>query len=221
VVAKVAFSPSTVAWTATTALAGGGCPVTRLAAATLPGRDPHERRVRGRRKPTAPMSPRDSVLYATVTNTPAPSAPWTKTTVLPRAPSLFAAAMVATPTNSAVTGASYLYVIGGDSSAGRQAPSPRCALGTLNGRRRGQRLEYDNRIAPRPVHSAGAVIFQRQPVRRRWLGLGQRPPSPQCTARRSCPTGTLGAWQALSSLPFGRSYFRIRRERHFPVRPGW
>ncbi len=55
------------------------------------------------------------MLYATVSSTGAVGT-WTTTTVLP-APLAFAAAVVATPANSPVTGNSYLYVLGGDSTA--------------------------------------------------------------------------------------------------------
>src|SRR4029077_5722025 len=164
VVAKVAFSPSTVSWTATTALPVG-LSGHAVAAATLPGATPTSVvYVAGGADST--NVPRDSVLYATVSSSGTVGA-WTKTTVLP-APVAFAAAVVATPTNSAVTGASYLYVIGGGSTAGGEAragggPRPPLAAPTGSGRGRqarrrgaprppqrrryGQRLEHDDRIA--------------------------------------------------------------------------
>src|SRR2546425_10782157 len=55
---------------------------------------------------------------------------WTKTSVLP-APIAYAAAVVATSSNSPVTSSSYLYVIGGDSSASGK-PVATVYIGTLS-----------------------------------------------------------------------------------------
>src|SRR6266446_5530728 len=167
-VAKVAFSPSTVAWTATTGLPVG-LSGHAVAAATLPGTTPTSVvYVAGGADSTD--VPRDSVLYATVSNSGTVGA-WTKTTVLP-APVAFAAAVVATPTNSQVTGSSYLYVIGGDSTASGK-PVATVRVGTLG---------------------AGGAASGNVPV---------------ATVYRAAimSDGTLGAWQALASLPFARSYF--------------
>ena len=80
VVAKVAFSPSTVSWTATTALPVG-LSGHAVAAATLPGATPTSVvYVVGGADST--NAPRDSVLYATVSNTGALGA-WTKSAILP------------------------------------------------------------------------------------------------------------------------------------------
>src|SRR2546425_5074685 len=113
VVAKVAFSPSTVSWTATTGLPVG-LSGHAVAAATLPGVTPTSVvYVVGGADST--NVPRDSVLYATVSNSGTLGA-WNKSAVLP-AHIAYAAAVVATPSNSPVTGSSYLYAIGGDSTA--------------------------------------------------------------------------------------------------------
>ncbi|HTD71302.1 MAG TPA: hypothetical protein VK647_12690 [Gemmatimonadales bacterium] len=200
VVAKVAFSPSTVAWSATTALPVG-LSGHAVAAATLPGATATSVvYVAGGADSTD--APRDSVLYATVSSTGTVGA-WTRTTVLP-APVAFAAAVVATPTNSAVTGASYLYVIGGDSTAGGK-PVATVRLGTLNAT--GAVSAWSTTTAlPAPVHSAGAVIFNGCVYVAGGSGSGN---APVATVQRAAimSDGTLGAWQPLSSLPFGRSYF--------------
>ncbi|PYO94488.1 MAG: hypothetical protein DMD60_14510 [Gemmatimonadetes bacterium] len=153
VVAKVAFSPSTVSWTATTALPVG-LSGHALAAATLPGTTPTSVvYVAGGADST--NVPRDSVLYATVSSTGTVGT-WTRTMVLP-ARVAFAAAVVATPTNSPVTASSYLYVIGGDSSASGK-PVATAYLGTLSAA--GAVSAWSTTTAlPAGVHSVGAVIF--------------------------------------------------------------
>lgn len=198
---KVAFNPSTVSWTSTTALPVG-LSGHAVAAATLPG--------------TAPTSvvyvvggadstniPRTSVLYATVSNTGALSAAWTTTMVLP-APIAFAAAVIATPANSPVTGTSYLYVLGGDSTASGK-PVATVYLGTLNAS--GAVTSWATTTAlPAAVHSLGAVIFNGSVYVAGGSGGGN---GPVATAYRAAiqSNGTLGAWQTLTSLPFARSYF--------------
>src|SRR3989441_29466 len=214
VVAKVAFSPSTVAWTATTALPVG-LSGHALAAATLPGATPTSVvYVAGGADSTD--VPRDSVLYATVSSTGTVGA-WTRTTVLP-APVAFAAAVVATPTNSPVTGSSYLYVIGGDSTAGGE-PVATVRLGTLNAA--GAVTAWSTTTAlPVPVHSAGAVIFNGSLYVAGGSGSGN---VPVATVYRAAimSDGTLGAWQPLTSLPFGRSYRSEERRVGKECRSRW
>src|SRR5712691_11447366 len=153
IVAKVAFSPSTVAWTATTGLPVG-LSGHAVAAATLPGTTPTSVVYLAGGADSTDV-PRDSVLYATVSNTGTVGA-WTKTTVLP-APVAFAAAVVATPTNSQVTGSSYLYVIGGDSTASGK-PVAMVRVGTLSAT--GAVTAWSTTTAlPAALHSVGAVIF--------------------------------------------------------------
>ena len=199
-VAKVAFSPSTVAWTATTGLPVG-LSGHAVAAATLPGTTPTSVvYVAGGADSTD--VPRDSVLYATVSNTGSVGA-WTKTTVLP-APVAFAAAVVATPTNSQVTGSSYLYVIGGDSTASGK-PVATVRVGTLSAT--GAVTAWSTTTAlPAALHSAGAVIFNGSVYVAGGSASGN---VPVATVFRAAimSDGTLGAWQALASLPFARSYF--------------
>ncbi len=199
-VAKVAFSPSTVAWTATTGLPVG-LSGHAVAAATLPGTTPTSVvYVAGGADSTD--VPRDSVLYATVSNTGSVGA-WTKTTVLP-APVAFAAAVVATPTNSQVTGSSYLYVIGGDSTASGK-PVATVRVGTLSAT--GAVTAWSTTTAlPAALHSAGAVIFNGSVY---VAGGSTSGNVPVATVFRAAimSDGTLGAWQALASLPFARSYF--------------
>jgi hypothetical protein len=200
VVAKVAFSPSTVSWTSTTALPFG-LSGHAVAAATLPGAPPPSIvYVVGGADST--NAPRDSVLYATVSSTGAVGA-WTRTTPL-SAPIAFAAALVATPTNSPVTGNSYLYVLGGDSTASGK-PVSTVYMGTLSAG--GAVTGWSTTTAlPVPLHSPGAVIFNGSVYVAGGSGLGN---APVATVYRAAITssGALGAWQSLTSLPFARSYF--------------
>ena len=202
VVAKVAFSPSTVSWIGTTGLPVG-LSGHAVAAATLQGTTPTSVvYVVGGADST--NTPRDSVLYATVSNTGTVGA-WTNTAVLP-APIAFAAAVVATPTNSPVTGASYLYVLGGDSTASGK-PVATIFVGTLSAA--GAVTGWSTTKAPSlpaAVHSLGAVIFNGTVYVAGGSGSGN---VPVATVYRAAikSDGTLDAWQALSSLPFARSYF--------------
>ncbi len=200
VVAKVAFSPSTVSWTATTALPVG-LSGHAVAAATLPGVTPTSVvYVVGGADST--NAPRDSVLYATVSSSGALGA-WNKSTVLP-APIAYAAAVVATPSNSPVMGSSYLYVIGGDSTASGKAVAT-VYIGILGAG--GAVAGWGTTTSlPAPVHSLGAVIFNGTVYVAGGSGSGN---AAVATVYRAViqSDGSLGAWQALSALPFARSYF--------------
>ena len=202
VVTKVAFSPSTVSWTATTALPVG-LSGHAVAAATLPGAGATSTSVVyvvGGADSTD--APRDSVLYATVSNTGALGA-WNKATVLP-APVAYAAAVVATPSNSPVMGSSYLYVIGGDSTASGK-PVATVYIGILS--TGGAVTGWGTTTSlPAAVHSLGAVIFNGAVYVGGGSGSGN---APVATVYRAViqSDGMLGAWQAQPSLPFARSYF--------------
>jgi hypothetical protein len=200
VVARVAFSPSTVTWTSTTALPIG-LSGHAVAAATLPGTTPTSVVwVAGGAGLTS--VPQDTVRYATVTST-GTLGTWTLTHPLP-APVAFAAAVVATPFNSPVTGASYLYVLGGDSTASGK-PVATVYVGTLAAG--GAVTQWSTATAlPAPVHSLGAVIFNGNVYIAGGSGAGNVPAK---TVYRAAigSDGTLGAWQPLASLPFARSYF--------------
>ncbi|HVH67325.1 MAG TPA: hypothetical protein VM716_05610 [Gemmatimonadales bacterium] len=200
VVAKVQFSPSTVSWTATTSLPLG-LSGHAVAAATLPG-SPATSVVYLAGGADNTNAPRDSVLYATASASGALGA-WTKTTVLP-ASVAFAAAVVATAGNSPVTGGSYLYVIGGDSTASGK-PVATVYRGTLAAS--GAVTAWSTTTAlPAPVHSLGAVIFNGRVYVAGGSGAGNAPVATVDTASIKSD-GTLGGWGPVASLPFARSYF--------------
>ena len=199
VVAKVQFNPSAVAWTKTDSLPIG-LSGHAVAAATLPGATPKSAVwVVGGADST--NAPRDSVLYATVSATGAVGA-WTNTTVLP-APRAFAAAVVATPGNAPLS-TSYLYVLGGDSTASGK-PVATVYVGSVNAT--GTVTGWSTTTAlPAAVHSAGAVIFNGSIYVAGGSGSGN---VPVATVYRAAiqSDGSLGMWQTLASLPFARSYF--------------
>jgi hypothetical protein len=200
VAAKVAFNPSTVSWTSTTALPIG-LSGHAVAAATLPAPSPTSVvYVLGGADST--NAPRNSVLYATVSSTGSVGT-WTNTTVLPAALA-FTAAVVATPANSPVTGNSYLYALGGDSTASGK-PVATVYLGTLS--TSGAVTSWSTTTPlPAAVHSLGAVIFNGSVYVAGGSAGGN---SPVATAYRAAiqSDGTLGTWQMLTALPFARSYF--------------
>ena len=198
VAAKVAFSPSTVSWTSTTALPVG-LSGHAVAAATLPG-------------PTATSAvyviggadntntPRTSVLYATVSSSGALGS-WSNTAVLPAAVA-FAAAVVVSPANAPVTSA-YLLVLGGDSTASGK-PVATVYLGTLGAS--GAVTGWSTTSAlPAPVHSLGAVVFNGSVYIAGGSAAGNTPVATVYRAPINSD-GTLGAWAPLTSLPFARSY---------------
>src|SRR5437016_4063611 len=196
--AKVAFSPSTVAWTSTTALPVG-LSGHAVAAAALSGPTPTSVvYVVGGADST--NTPRDSVLYATVSSTGALSS-WTKTTVLP-APIAFAAALVVTPANAPVT-SSYLLALGGDSTASGK-PVSTVYRGTLGAT--GVVTAWSTTTAlPAPLHSLGAVVFNGSVYIAGGSGTGNTPVATVYRAQINSD-GTLGPWAPLASLPFARSY---------------
>jgi hypothetical protein len=203
VVAKVAFSPSTVSWTSTTPLPvglGGHA----LAAATLPGTVPASVvYVVGGADST--NAPRDSVLYAAVSATGALGT-WTPTTILPGARA-FAAAVVATPANSRVmTGTSYLYVLGGTTTASG-TPVSTVYVGTLNASG-GVTGWTTTTPLPVSVHSLGAVIFNGN-VYFAGGSAGANAPSKIICRAPIQGNGMLGAWNPEPDLPFARSHFGV------------
>ncbi len=197
---QAAFSPSTISWSSTTALPVG-LSGHAVAAATFPG-TPTKSFVYVAGGADSTNAPRSTILYAAASASGALGA-WTSTTALP-APGGFAAAVVATPFNAAVSGSGYLYVIGGDSTASGK-PVATVYKGTLDAT--GAVTGWTTTAAlPAALHSVGAVVFNGSVYVAGGSGSGN---VPVATAYRAVigSTGDLGAWQSLTSLPFKRSYF--------------
>jgi hypothetical protein len=103
-----------------------------------------------------------------------------------------------------VTGNSYLYALGGDSTASGK-PVATVYLGTLS--TSGAVTSWSTTTPlPAAVHSLGAVIFNGSVYVAGGSAGGN---SPVATAYRAAiqSDGTLGTWQMLTALPFARSYF--------------
>src|SRR5260370_37756802 len=148
--------------------------------------------------------PRDTVRSATVTDTGTVGV-WSSTTVLP-APRAFAAAAIATPANSPVTGASYLYVLGGDSTASGK-PVATVYVGTLGvtGAVTGWTTATP---LPAAAHSLGVVIFNGSTYISCVAGTGKAPTShgQQSTVQSD---GSLRTRKAGASPPFAPGHFGI------------
>ncbi len=197
------FSPSAVSWTSTNAL-----PV------ALSGHAAAFAEIRGPTTTTRVVyaiggadntnTPQTSVYYATVGGSGTLSG-WTATTALPAAVA-FHRAVVATPSNSLVTGLGYVYVLGGATNAAGQ-PTSTVYRGTL---------AADGTISspwtqvgslPAPLHSFGAAIFLGNVYV--WGGATTGN-APVTTVYRSTidATGGLGTWQTqAAALPSARAYF--------------
>jgi hypothetical protein len=147
--------------------------------------------------------PRAGVFYASVGGSGSLSS-WTATTALPT-PVAFAAAVVVTPFHAAVGTSSYLYVVGGDSTASGK-PVATVYKGALDPSGGGVTAWTTTTALPAAVHSVGAVIFNGSLYVAGGSGSGN---TPVATVYRSVigANGDLNAWQTLTSLPFKRSYF--------------
>src|SRR5260370_12839529 len=149
-------------------------------------------------------APRDTVRYATVTDTGTVGV-WSNTTVLP-APRAFATAAIATPANSPVTGASYLYVLGGDSTASGK-PVATVYVGTLGvtGAVTGWTTATP---LPAAAHSLGVVIFNGSLYIAGGAGSGN---APLTTVDRAGiqSDGSLRTRKAGASPPFAPGHFGI------------
>lgn len=192
-----AFSPSAVSWTATTDLPAA---VSGLAGAFANvDSGPIVYAIGGADGSNVPQA---AVYYATVDAAGALGG-WTATATLPQAVA-FHRAVAATATNSRVTGAGFIYVLGGVTDAAGQRTAA-IQRGTLKAD--GSVVSWASAgTLPAALNSFGAAIaFGHLYI---WGGAGAND-VPMATAYRAeiQPTGALGAWQPLAGLPFGRAYF--------------
>ncbi len=196
---NAAFSPSTILWTATTplptGLSGHGAVFAQFSAMgdtglvyVLGGADDSK-------------APRNDVLYATV-QADGQLGAWVPTTALPESIA-FHAATVATPFNSLVRGKGHLYTLGGAKDAtGR--PTAVVYRATLNAD--GSVAEWTSVSAlPKPLHSLGAAVFHGSLYVAGGATQGNQPVVETYRARIDT-LGAPGAWEALTTLPTGRSY---------------
>ena len=195
------FSPSTVSWTATSslpvALSGHAVAFAELRGVTTT-------RVLytiGGEDNTGTLQ--SAVYYATVGATGAVSL-WTPTTPLPAALA-FERSVIATPSNSKVSGTGFVYVLGGSSNAAGTVPvntiyrGALAADGTISGWTAAGSL-------PAALHSFGAAVF----LGNLYIWGGATTNNvPVSTVYRSAidASGALGVWQTEMALPSARAYF--------------
>ncbi len=193
------FNPSTVSWTSGAALPMA---VSGMAAAHADVGDtssvPVVYAIGGADDANAPQA---SVDFAMVGAGGALGA-WTSTTPLPQALA-FAAAVVATPSNSAASGP-FLYVLGGGTDAAGEPSATvyRAGLGSDGAVGGWSQV----RALPVPLRSFGAaIVFGSLYV----VGGATTGDAPVTTVYRSSigATGALGAWETMAALPFPRAHF--------------
>lgn len=201
VTTNATFSPSTINWTATTSLPQG-LSGHSAAFAALGGANPSNVVYVTGGADSLYVS-RSEAYYATIQSNGQLSA-WTTTTALPAAVS-FHASVVASPANSRVKKAWFLYVLGGatDANGTPTATIYRGTLDSLTGAITGWTTLATG--LPAAVHSLGAVIFRGDLYIAGGSTTGGTPVASVYRARIDS-TGALGAWQSESALPFGRSY---------------
>src|SRR5207244_13637976 len=143
-------------------------------------------------------------VYDSTVGPPGTLGAWTATTALPAARA-FSQAVVATGANSSVSGAGYLYVLGGatDSTGTPSATIYRGTIasdGTISG------WTTLSTALPAPLHSFGAAIFFGSLYI--WGGATTGNVPVKTVYRSSIDAaGALGAWQAEAALPTRRAYF--------------
>jgi hypothetical protein len=195
------FSPSTISWTGTTALPVGLSGHSAAFAVVGVSNPSNLVYVTGGADSTD--VPRADALYATI-QPDGQLSTWTTTTAMPLELA-FHKSVVATPFNSRVKGAGFLYVLGGatDSAGTPSAAIYRGALDSLSGAVTG----WTTLPAALPValHSFGAVIFRGDLYIVGGATTGNVPVATVYRARIDS-TGALGAWNAEPALPFARAH---------------
>jgi hypothetical protein len=205
---NAAFNPSSIGWSQTTALPAG---LSGHAAAFASVAGPSRKDVvyvAGGADST--YAPRTAVYYAAV-QASGQLGSWTTAGMALPAPRAFAAAVVATPFNSTVTGPGYLYVLGGDSTAAG-LPVATVYVATLDTT---GAITGWSATAPLPVplHSVGAVIFNGNVYVAGGSASGNQPVATVYRAAinsdGSLGDGSPASWKPQASLPFARSYFGL------------
>jgi hypothetical protein len=201
VVSNATFSPATISWTATTALPVG-LSGHSVAFAVVGGATTSSNLVYVTGGADSSYAPRSGVYYATIQASGQLSA-WTSTMALPVAVA-FHASVVATPFNSRVKGAGFIYVLGGATDA-TGSPTSAVYRGALDTTGAVTSWTSLGTTLPTPVHSLGAVIFRGDLYIAGGAKASNAPVASVYRARIDS-TGTLGAWQLQPALPFGRAY---------------
>lgn len=204
VVSNATFSPSTISWTATTAL-----PVAlsghSAAFAVVGGATTSNNLVYVTGGADSSYAPRSGVYFATIQANGQLSA-WTSALALPTAVA-FHASVVATPFNSRVKGAGFIYVLGGATDAAG-VPTSAVYRGALDSTGAVTGWTSLGTTLPAPVHSLGAVIFRGDLYIAGGATTNNAPVAAVYRARIDS-TGALGGWQTQPALPFGRAHYGL------------
>jgi hypothetical protein len=126
---------------------------------------------------------------------------WNSTTALPE-PRSFHSMIAATPFNSKVEGAGFLYVLGGTDQAGEAVSTISVAQLNSNGT---VGAWTTGRPLPMPLHSLGAVIFRGSIYIAGGATTGSVPVAKVYRANIN-NSGQLSEWQELASMPAARAY---------------
>jgi hypothetical protein len=128
-------------------------------------------------------------------------AAWESATALP-APLSFHAKVIATPYNSKVQGAGYIYTLGGTGDAGTPLNSVYRAKINDDG---APGTWTTTTALPLPLHSSGAVIF-RGFVYLAGGATTDNEPTDKVFRAAILPDGSLGQWEEMPSLPLARAH---------------
>jgi hypothetical protein len=194
------FSPSTINWTLTTPLplAVSGHKALSVSIEDTEGMTKRYVYVTGGRNANGAAS--DQAILGMI-NTNGTIDAWNSTSGLPGARS-FHAMVAATPFNSKVDGAGYLFVLGGTKADGETISEVSAAALNVDGTLQGW---VSATPLPEPLHAAGAVIF-RSTI---YVAGGAGPdntPSSKVYKSRINQDGTLEGWETLPALPQGVAY---------------
>jgi len=197
------FSPSTIAWSETTALPQ---PLSGHSAVYVPIEDAAGSTVRrayvvGGTTATGTLTEQ---IHRAEIRPGGGLGPWVNTTGLDE-PRAFSAAVVATPFNSKVPGVGRIFVLGGMDSSGEASTEVLSMVLDSMGN-----LSLATQETPLTVrlHSAGAVVFRSHIY---LVGGASTNNNPVATAYRAAidTLGNLGNWEELQSLPAPRAYHGV------------
>ena len=200
VTSNAQFSPSTIAWSSTSALPVG-VSGHDAAFAVVKGTGGNTNVVYVTGGADSTLKPRADVRYAIIQSNGQLGA-WTNTTPMP-AGRAFHSSVVATPANSRVKGVGYIYAIGGIKDS----------LGTVITTIYRGTLAQDGSISswtllpdlPVALQSAGAVIFRGDIFIAGGAKTGNVPVATVYRARIDS-LGNIGSWQSQPALPYPRAY---------------
>ncbi|HBE39820.1 MAG TPA: hypothetical protein DDW27_01175 [Bacteroidales bacterium] len=201
VTANATFSPSTINWTSTTALplAVSGHNALNVSVDDASLVTNQYVYVSGGRKSDG--NPTDQMIFGRITSDGRIDA-WTSTTLLPSDLS-FHTTVAATPFNSKAGGSGYIYVIGGINPGGTILTT--VSTGTLNNDGTIKTPWAGTKALPKPLYSAGAVIFRGS------LYIVGGSTTGNVTVKNVYralinPDGQLGDWETMPDLPGERSH---------------